>query len=1604
MMRLKPGWRSMTVALAYLLAPHVSGLASTDTITWGGGNSRTGYEPNHNMDPGVVGSAQFGQIFRTKFPGNYNGLGAEQVFSQPLVYTLSRTGKQYVYVLTTQNNLYQIDAKSGAIVNSRSLHIPFLTSDLDGCVDINPTVGVTGTGVIDPNTETLYFTSKTYQAGYTSGRLNGEYWFHAVDVNTLEERAGFPKTIEGLIFRNNPNRMFQSGNTHQRPGLLQVGQYIYAGFASHCVQYNFTGAIIGWNKDTGAIVEAWAMEGGPEPNTIKGGGVWMSGGGLSYDSGSIFFATGNGYASQLSNVPVPGRQPPSSLEEAAVNAKVNDDGTLTPIDFFMPWEKQQLDGADKDLGTSPLVILPSSTFSCPNVRRIGVVTGKSGKTYWLNLDNLGGYQNGPNQLDAVPQQFLNENSVYAGAGVLPTDGGYIYINVIRYQTHVWKFGCDDNGNLAFSHVADTAESNANILGVGHGTTTSLNGQEGTGLLWTSDVEGLNLRIYNAVPNAQGTLTMINSFNVPGSMKFGRPVFGDGICYVASNQGYLYAFGSPVNLPLNCTAPPNFGSVVVNGTSAYQTITCTATVRTRVTSIGLIGNLNFNFNNLPSFPVDLKAGDTFAFQAAFTPKQVGPLSSSAQVNTTTSTTGYAGSTPVKLVGTGDSVSPLLRIAPNTVSFTGIITGQYPDGTNQTALLANLGSGTLHISNFRFSTQGETGPWITPNVTGSATSVGPFTFYQLPTTIPGKSTAYVAVNFNPPTSGNFAVFLNVVSDGGSGVLDVLGSSGTNPEVLIQFQSVDGSNWVNYTSNTPPFTFGNVTQGSTVIRKLRLTNVGGPNAAALSITVSKPPYGVPGIIGAANNVDLAEGISLAAGQSATADLFCSVPRSQVNIDSYNGTAVWTLNTGDPNEGKQFIQFFCNAVADQVGPLASNGSAIYRYTGCAIDQNPGRQLQTRLYVDGTSNTNGKCIAACANSNFAIAGTEYQSECWCGKTMPSQFTTDGDCSYTCSGNINQTCGGNGQQHQGGSFMSVFVASGANTGAPSGPAAPQTIGNYSYQGCYYDNNPGRALGGKVIATDTLTLESCAAACFQYSYFGAEYGRECFCGNTLGTGSTPTTNQADCSMTCAANSSQICGSGNRLTLYRLNQTLPGGPSSSISSSSTALSTGSSTSSPVISSSTTTTTSTTPTQTAPSTVPTSGNYVFLGCRTEATNQRALSQAAVANNSITVDVCAAFCSGYTFMGVEYAQECYCGNSINPGSVPAPGTDCNFPCVGNALQYCGAGNRLNMYSYSSQQPSTTTFSSTSAPTSTRLSTTSSSTSTRLSTTSASTSTTLSTTSASSSTVLPTRTVPSTSSLSSATTSSPAVSTTSSTLKPSTTTTSISTSTSSTPVRPTISGYTYQGCYSEATNGRALNMRSFAYDGMTLQSCAANCSAYAFWGTEYSRECYCGAALNPSSTLLVPPGSPGGGPPPCNMACSGNSSQTCGDGSRLSVYFSPNTSLVHGSPSTRAGNANYTFYSCVAEPPGQRALAAGMFVSPSMTVEQCLAWALQNQYRYAGLEYAKECWGGNAIAASAKNQSVSRCNMYCAGDQTAYCGAGDLLTMYVANGTTTTSSSSSEG
>jgi hypothetical protein len=69
-------------------------------------------------------------------------------------------------------------------------------------------------------------------------------------------------------------------------------------------------------------------------------------------------------------------------------------------------------------------------------------------------------------------------------------------------------------------------------------------------------------------------------------------------------------------------------------------------------------------------------------------------------------------------------------------------------------------------------------------------------------------------------------------------------------------------------------------------------------------------------------------------------------------------------------------------------------------------------------------------------------------------------------------------------------------------------------------------------------------------------------------------------------------------------------------------------------------------------------------------------------------------------------------------------------------------------------------------------------------------------------------------------------------TTTATAAPTGTLAVRPTVGAYTFVGCQTEATAGRALSEKSYADDSMTLDSCASYCSGFTYFGTEYSREC----------------------------------------------------------------------------------------------------------------------------------------------------------------------------
>ena len=93
--------------------------------------------------------------------------------------------------------------------------------------------------------------------------------------------------------------------------------------------------------------------------------------------------------------------------------------------------------------------------------------------------------------------------------------------------------------------------------------------------------------------------------------------------------------------------------------------------------------------------------------------------------------------------------------------------------------------------------------------------------------------------------------------------------------------------------------------------------------------------------------------------------------------------------------------------------------------------------------------------------------------------------------------------------------------------------------------------------------------------------------------------------------------------------------------------------------------------------SNNYVKTACIQEVAG-RSLRGAGFQNPAMTVDMCTSYCNvrGFAMAGVEYGQECYCGNLFAGGaSLNLVSDQCYMPCAGNSTENCGGPNAIFVF-----------------------------------------------------------------------------------------------------------------------------------------------------------------------------------------------------------------------------------------------------------------------------------------------------------------------------------------
>ncbi len=340
----------------------------------------------------------------------------ESVYAQPLWVpnlTVNSAPHNVVFVATQNDSLYAFDADNNTTPCTPLWHANLLDtahggtsgetavpSGLPGYLvgagggDIQPLVGVTGTPVIDPTTNTLYVVSKSVVA-------SGPTFYqrlHAIDLATGNEQSYGPANIAATYPGNadgTSTTTFVDQQENQRPGLALVNGTVYIAWASHEDTTPFYGWIMGYNASNLAQTSVFNVDpnipSSPLTEGVGDGGIWMSGGAPAADSsGNLYVITANGaFDPTTSNYG-------DTLLQLSPSLSVSNN-------YFTPTDQLTDDQDDVDFGSggAVLVDLPANGG---NPTHLIIGGGKDASLYLLNRDALGGYGN------AWQQTYLNLNN------------------------------------------------------------------------------------------------------------------------------------------------------------------------------------------------------------------------------------------------------------------------------------------------------------------------------------------------------------------------------------------------------------------------------------------------------------------------------------------------------------------------------------------------------------------------------------------------------------------------------------------------------------------------------------------------------------------------------------------------------------------------------------------------------------------------------------------------------------------------------------------------------------------------------------------------------------------------------------------------------------------------------------------------------------------------------------------------------------------------------------------------------------------------------------------------------------------------------------------
>jgi Malectin domain len=508
--------------------------ANSAVTTYRNDNGRTGQNPNETiLNTSNVNVSEFGK--RVSYPVD------GQLYAQPLYVpnlTIGGSIHNVVFAATENDTVYAFDAdatSAGTPLWKTSLLPDGATAVPNGavnCGDLTPVIGITGTPVIDPATNTMYVVSYDDEGGTLVYRL------HALNILTGQDTSP-PVAIQASAPGTGADSSggmvhFEAGLNRERAGLVLANGHIYIAFSSFCDNGNYHGWVLSYNYNGSSFsqVNAYSVT----PNGIQGG-IWGGDAGLVADNnGNIYYVSGNGTFDASTGGPDYG------------DSFVRLNAALQVQDYFTPFNQGCLSGADQDLGSGgPLLLTGAHAL---------IGAGKEGRPYVVSTTNMGKYTADPGlacgsaeenrtNVDTV-QQELPPGTVGADFSTPAfwngPAGQYVYFTSVNGPT--WAFSWNGS-KLSTTATSTSADGNGGTAVVSSNGTAA-----GTGIVWKIDY-GSVLHAYDASNLAAELFNSgqdASRDGLSGYVKFSSPVVTNGQVFVGLSSS-LAIFG------LLSTSPP-----------------------------------------------------------------------------------------------------------------------------------------------------------------------------------------------------------------------------------------------------------------------------------------------------------------------------------------------------------------------------------------------------------------------------------------------------------------------------------------------------------------------------------------------------------------------------------------------------------------------------------------------------------------------------------------------------------------------------------------------------------------------------------------------------------------------------------------------------------------------------------------------------------------------------------------------------------------------------------------------------------------------------------------------------------------------------------------